>query len=204
MHAYSAQAAFSAPGSGDIAQHGCRDGAGFRGGNGRTLPQSGDNGPVHQQDESSRERLRILMAVFGEQTRYVRGHVLLVVCGDPVCGTAGVGGLDHGVDERASTEVGAREALRQSAEYIQRFSTESGHSLGQPGSPGLIASLEYGYDQFVLAREVPIEGSTADTGLGQDPFNANGPNALGVEEVFGGVEEALACVGCHESSVTRS
>jgi hypothetical protein len=57
-----------------------------------------------------------------------------------------------------------------------------------------VDALEIGEDQVLLAGEMAVEGGQGHVRLLDDPGNADGVDALGVEDPRGGVQQALA--GC--------
>ena len=58
--------------------------------------------------------------------------------------------------------------------------------------PDAVDLVEVGDDEVVLGREVLVEGRLGHAGLGDDQVDADRPDAAGVEEPEGGVEDAVA------------
>ena len=55
--------------------------------------------------------------------------------------------------------------------------------------------LQDGQDEVVLGREVDVERRLGDLGLGDDAVDADGPEALLVEQPVGRLEDALPGFG---------
>jgi hypothetical protein len=75
----------------------------------------------------------------GEQTIDVRGDVPFVVGGSGVCGTLGVGRLDHRVDEGAAPEVRGREPIGERVEDSEGSAPARRDRVVQPAPPPLVA-----------------------------------------------------------------
>ena len=110
---------------------------------------------------------------------------------------AGLGQLEHHVDERAALEALDREPLAERVEDRQQPAAGRGRApldLGlQPGArPELLAPLEERQDQLVLGGEVAVERHLRDAGLGDDPVDADGTRAVPAEQLIGGREDAFA------------
>nr|WP_239465805.1 hypothetical protein [Gemmata sp. SH-PL17] len=63
------------------------------------------------------------------------------------------------------------------------------HRAAEELEVGPLVVLEDGQDQVVLGREVGVEGHLGDPGLGDHPVDADGSNAVLVEQPVSGLQE---------------
>src|SRR4029453_13297417 len=73
----------------------------------------------------------------------------------------------------------------------------------QPAQPQPAPALHGGRDQRVLAAEVAVEGHRGDVGLGDDPVDGGGADALLGEEPGRRVQDPLAWPGGRHDSTPR-
>ncbi len=91
------------------------------------------------------------------------------------------------VHEGAAAEVFRRKAPLQ---RIERRKNLLGRRL-VGGARAHEAALQIGGDQRVLGREMVIERALADADLGRDGVDADGANALQIEQLVGGLQNPL-------------
>jgi len=104
--------------------------------------------------------------------------------------------LDHRVDVGTAAEApvaeDALEAVEVAEELLARRRVGGRHELE--------ARREIRGDQRVLGPVVVVEGPLADAGLGRDGVDADRTNALRVEQLVRGGEDALGWgLGVHRS-----
>jgi len=108
--------------------------------------------------------------------------------------------LDHRVDEGAAAEGRVCEPLgHRVGQHLQRLAAadallraEPAERIDEPCHPQAVAVIEEGPHQVVLRRVVPVEGDLGDARRGDDAVDAGGADAVGVEEVVRGAQDALA------------
>jgi hypothetical protein len=69
------------------------------------------------------------------------------------------------------------------------------HRRAEESHCALFPVLQHGQDQVVLGGEVFVEAHLGDPGLGNDPVDADCPEAVLVEQPVGGFQDALAGLG---------
>ena len=104
--------------------------------------------------------------------------------------------LGDGLDEGTAIEVRGTEPLGMPIEdghqALHRIVT-GGFDSGEEGALELGgAALEDGDDEVVLRGEVIVEGHLRDAGLGEDGVDADGVEAVAIEEPPGGIEKDFA------------
>lgn len=130
----------------------------------------------------------------GEQVPYAPA-----VCGDLDGDGSRLGELRGRVDEGTAPVVGSGGALVEQVERGESGGDRSGlgdrRALFDGYLPALALAVKVGGDQLVLAGEVSVEGGLGDVGFGDHPVDADGTNALGVEEAGGDLEQTLPRTG---------
>jgi hypothetical protein len=157
------------------------------------LPLRGDHRPVVEQDELLRERRGVRDAQRGGLVEETLPREAARDRGDLV---------DRGVrsrlpgrrDERAAAPGGAVDQLVERVEdreHPRPGLRVPGEVTLDAGDAQRVAALQVGADQAVLAPEGAVEAGLRDTGVLDHPVDADGVDALGVEELVSRLEEAL-------------
>lgn len=110
----------------------------------------------------------------------------------PVHGVGRVRVLGHGVEEGAAAETGGPDPVHDGPRDgpdlpVGSRTAAPGRGHLRPDAP--VGLVEVGEDQVVLAREVPVQRGAGDLRLRGDPVDADGVDALGVEDPRGGAEQ---------------
>jgi hypothetical protein len=128
-----------------------------------------------------------------------------VARGDRGRRVAGVVQLQARVHERAAVERAAAEPRLEHRERREqprpRVVARLLDRVGQRGARRAVGALQRRDDQRVLGREVAVERHLAHAGLGRDPVDADGPDALAGEEPRRRLEHAVAG-GAHRVKIS--
>jgi len=164
----------------------------------RTLDHGGHDGSFHKQGHGEGD-FRRLPDRFLDQTSQKLGESLLVAPDELGAGVGCVSQFDGGVLKGTAPEARQLEPVLQSCEEgPQRTFRLLGvpfHRRAEELQYDMLPILEDGQDQVVLGRKVLVEAHLGDFGLGNDPVDADCPEAVLVEQPVGGFQDALACFG---------
>src|SRR5215469_4181455 len=153
------------------------------------------DGAVEDDDQLVGKELGICgLATFGLAGE-VAAELELVVAGDLPGWVAGVGQFGGGVDEWAAAECLRRRPSAQAVEYCQDLLAGRGAGVfgrNVVADDGGAVRIEALGDEPVLAAELLVQRALGNAGLLADQIDADGPDALPVEQVGGGVQQPLA------------
>jgi hypothetical protein len=155
-----------------------------------------DEGSVDEEGELAGELIGAFDAeALGDEFE-AAAELVFVGGGDAAGGVVLVGELGGDVELGAAAIVEAADAFADPGELGFEFGGGvGGVELGGavPGVPEVsVFALEEGGDEVVLGAEVAIEAGLGDAGLLDDEVNADGADALLVEEGGCGLEDAVA------------
>lgn len=123
-----------------------------------------------------------------------------LVCGSDLAGRViELGEFGRGVDLRAAAVVVAADALADPGEVGIEFGGGVVRVLASdpvPGAPEVVVfALEEGGDEIVLGAEVAVEAGFGNARFFNDEVDADGADAVLVEEGAGGIQDAGAHFG---------
>jgi hypothetical protein len=132
-----------------------------------------------------------------QQARNDSRHLLLVALPDLDDFGHSATQLSDTVDEGTTAKAPVAEPFSQSRyQSVQAlalaYATVALQRLDEPRHPALMPVLQERADESVFTGEMPIEGDLGDTGFGNHAIYAGGTNALPIEEIMRGQQNALA------------
>jgi hypothetical protein len=149
--------------------------------------------------DRQRDGLGILFALWRcrQQARNDGRHLLLMAPSDLNYFGQSATQFSDAVDEGAAAKAPVAEPFSQSGyQSVQAlasaYATVALQRLDEPRHPALMPVLQERADESVFTGEMPIEGDLGDSGFGNHAIYARGTNALPIEEIMRGQQNALA------------
>ena len=102
------------------------------------------------------------------------------------------GRVDEGAAAVAVAAAGGAQRVEEADQLVGRVGAGGLGGVVQLPAPDAVDLVEVGDDEVVLGRELLVEGRLGHARLGDDPVDADRPDAAGVEEPERGVEDAVA------------
>src|SRR5262245_23956536 len=103
--------------------------------------------------------------------------------------------FSRGIDESTTVKIGFCEPLLQYVKHAKNAPRSIGPTfmdrLAEPSHPAVIAALQSGHDQSLFRTEVIVEAHPRRAGSLKNGFRARGVNAVPVDELLCGVEQAF-------------